>query len=278
MIVLNSMILVLILFILYLFCIHPGSRPIPAEMQKNYAHRGLYGGEIPENSLAAFTAAVDAGYGIELDVQLSADGEVMVFHDAALERMTGEAGKLCEKNLAELSGMRLDGTEHGIPTFREVLAAVDGKVPLLVELKGENTDTSVCEAVDRILREYHGAYLIESFNPLLLRWYKKNHPEVLRGQLTTNLSKGLGKNMRNRLLDSLLLNMVTRPDFLAYDIRCPKRIPVRLCTGFFHAHRFVWTIRDRDEYRRSEDLDAFAIFENFCPPITLTDDKDVTVS
>ena len=276
--ILNSMILVLILFVLYLFCIHPGSRPIPAEMQKNYAHRGLYGGDIPENSLAAFTAAVDAGYGIELDVQLSADGEVMVFHDAALERMTGEAGKLGEKTLAELSGMRLDGTEHGIPTFREVLAAVDGKVPLLVELKGENTDTSICEAVDRILREYRGAYLIESFNPLLLRWYKKNHPEVLRGQLTTNLSKGLGKNMRNRLLDSLLLNMVTRPDFLAYDIRCPKRIPVRLCTGFFHAHKFVWTIRDRDEYRRSEDLDALAIFENFCPPVTLTENEDVTVS
>jgi len=278
MIVLNSLILVLILFVLYLFCIHPGSRPIPAEMQKNYAHRGLYGGEIPENSLAAFTAAVETGYGIELDVQLSADGEVMVFHDASLERMTGEKGKLCEKTLAELRTMRLDDTEHGIPTFREVLAAVDGKVPLLVELKGENTDTSVCEAVDRILREYHGAYLIESFNPLLLRWYKKNHPEVLRGQLTTNLSKGLGKNLRNRLLDSLVLNMVTRPDFLAYDIRCPKRIPVRLCTGLFHANKFVWTVHDKDEYCRSEALDAFAIFENFCPPITLTDDKDVTVS
>ena len=278
MIVLHSLILVLLLFVLYLFCIHPGSRPIPAEMQKNYAHRGLYGGEIPENSLAAFVNAVDAGYGIELDVQLSGDGEVMVFHDAALERMTGVKGKLGEKTLAELRELRLDGTEHGIPTFREVLAVVDGKVPLLVELKGESADTSVCEAVDEILREYSGAYLIESFNPLLLRWYKKNHPNVLRGQLTTNLTKGLGKNMRNRLLDSLLLNMVTRPDFLAYDIRCPKRIPVRLCTGFFHAQRFVWTVRDREEYRRSEDLDAFAIFENFCPPVTLTENEDVTVS
>ena len=278
MIVLHSLILVLLLFVLYLFCIHPGSRPIPAEMQKNYAHRGLYGGEIPENSLAAFVNAVDAGYGIELDVQLSGDGEVMVFHDAALERMTGVKGKLGEKTLAELRELRLDGTEHGIPTFREVLAVVDGKVPLLVELKGESADTSVCEAVDEILREYSGAYLIESFNPLLLRWYKKNHPNVLRGQLTTNLTKGLGKNMRNLLLDSLLLNMVTRPDFLAYDIRCPKRIPVRLCTGFFHAQRFVWTVRDREEYRRSEDLDAFAIFENFCPPVTLTENEDVTVS
>jgi len=271
MIVLYLLAAVLVLWILYLFCICPGRRPIPAEMQKNYAHRGLHGGEIPENSLAAFAAAVDAGYGIELDVQLSADGEVMVFHDAALERMTGEDGKLGEKTFAELRTLRLNGTEHGIPTLREVLAAVDGKVPLLVELKGENTSTSVCGPVDEILREYRGAYLIESFNPLLLRWYRKNHPEVLRGQLTTDLAGSMGKTLRNHLLDSLLLNVVTRPDFLAYDIRCPKRLPVRLCTGFFHAARFVWTIREKEEYRRGEALHAFAIFENFCPPVTLSE-------
>ncbi|MBQ8641713.1 MAG: glycerophosphodiester phosphodiesterase [Clostridia bacterium] len=283
MIILNSLILVIILFLAYLFCIHPGSRPIPEEMRKNYAHRGLYGDDVPENSLAAFENAVQTGYGIELDVQLSRDGEVVVFHDATLERMTGVRGKVIEKTLAELKELSLNGTEHRIPTLREVLETVDGKVPLLVELKGESTDTSLCPAVDEILREYRGSYLIESFNPLLLRWYKKNHPDVLRGQLTTNLTKGLGKNMRNRLLDSMILNLVTRPDFLAYDIRCPKRIPVRLCTGFFHANRFVWTIRDGDEYRKSEALDAFAIFENFCPPITMNisdiDPKnDVTVS
>ncbi|MBE6614164.1 MAG: glycerophosphodiester phosphodiesterase [Ruminococcaceae bacterium] len=280
MIVLNSLILVLVLFLAYLFCIHPGSRPIPEDMQKNYAHRGLYGGDVPENSLKAFENAVNAGYGIELDVQLSCDGEVVVFHDATLDRMTGVHGKVIDYTLAQLKTMELDGSEHRIPTLREVLALVDGKVPLLVELKGESTDTSVCPAADEILREYSGSYLIESFNPLLLRWYKKNHPDVLRGQLTTNLSKGLGKNMRNRLLDSMILNLVTRPDFLAYDIRCPKRFPVRLCTGLFHANRFVWTVRDRDEYSKSEALDAFAIFENFCPPITLNieDENDVAVS
>ena len=110
MIVLHSLIVVLILFVLYLFCIHPGSRPIPAEMQKNYAHRGLFGGDVPENSLAAFADAVKAGYGIELDVQLSADGEVMVFHDATLERMTGEKGKLSEYTLDQLRTLRLNGT------------------------------------------------------------------------------------------------------------------------------------------------------------------------
>ena len=271
MIVLYLLVPVLLLLLLYLFCIRPGSRPIPAGMQKNYAHRGLYGGEIPENSLAAFAAAVDAGYGIELDVQLSADGEVMVFHDASLERMTGVKGKLGEKTLAELRTMGLNGTAHGIPTLREVLAAVNGKVPLLVELKGESTSTSVCGPVDEILREYRGAYLIESFNPLLLRWYRKNHPEVLRGQLTTDLKGGMGKTPRNCLLDSLLLNVVTRPDFLAYDIRCPKCFPIRLCTGLFRTNRFVWTIRDKEEYRLAEELDAYAIFENFCPPVTLTE-------
>ncbi len=280
MILLNSLILVIVLFLAYLFCIHPGSRPIPAEMQKNYAHRGLYGGEVPENSLEAFSNAVKAGYGIELDVQLSADGAVVVFHDATLDRMTDGHGKVSEHTLAELQMLRLTGGCHRIPTLQEVLALVDGKVPLLIELKGESADTSLCPVVDGILRTYTGAYLIESFNPLLLRWYKKNHSDVLRGQLTTNLTKGLGKNMRNRLLDSMILNLVTRPDFLAFDIRCPKRFPIRLCTGFFHANRFVWTVRDKEEYSRSEALDAFAIFENFCPPITLDIDEedDVTVS
>ena len=235
------------------------------------AHRGL-SSDYPENTMAAFRAAIAVGVDqIETDIRVSKDGELVLIHDATVDRTTNGHGRVDEMTFAELRTLRLSGTEHGIPTLREVLAAVDGKVPLLVELKGENISTSVCGPVDEILREYRGAYLIESFNPLLLRWYRKNHPEVLRGQLTTDLAGSMGKTLRNHLLDSLLLNVVTRPDFLAYDIRCPKRLPVRLCTGFFHAARFVWTIRDKEEYRRGEALHAFAIFENFCPPVTLTE-------
>ena len=135
MIVMNSMILVLILFILYLFCIHPGSRPIPAEMQKNYAHRGLYGGEIPENSLAAFTAAVDAGYGIELDVHLLKDGGLGIFHDSSLKRMASGKGRIEDLKTGQLKNYKLAKSQETIPTLQEVLQMVGGKVPLIIELK-----------------------------------------------------------------------------------------------------------------------------------------------
>ena len=145
----------------------------------DYAHRGLHGETVPENSLLAFDLAAKEEYGIELDVQLSADGEVMVFHDYRLARMTGCEKKLCELTAAELSGLRLKGTDEKIPTFREVLALVDGRVPLLVELKGESTDTSLCPKVAELLREYGGAYCIESFNPLLLGKMRKQLPVFL---------------------------------------------------------------------------------------------------
>lgn len=257
---------VLVLALAYLFCIFPGARKMPENLGRNYAHRGLHDNTVPENSLAAFDAAAKAGYGIELDIQLSRDGEVVVFHDALLERMTGAAGKVCEYTLAELKTLSLNGTDQKIPTLSEVLELIDGRVPLLVELKGESTDTAVCPAADKLLHTYKGAYLIESFNPLLLRWYRKNRPEVYRGQLTTNLTAGMGKTVRNRLLDSLLLNLVTRPDFMAYDIRYPNRFPLSLCIRFFRAHRFVWTIRSEEEYKLAGAQKAFSIFENFCPP------------
>ena len=264
----DVLILVLVLVLVYLFCVFPGKRKIPSEMRRNYAHRGLFDDEAPENSLAAFARAADAGYGIELDVQLTRDGEVVVFHDSDLQRMTGAEGKVCEHTLTELKALSLGGTSEPVPTLREVLELVAGRVPLLVELKGESTDTAVCPATDAILRAYSGPYLVESFNPLLLRWYKKNHPEIRRGQLTSHLCGGLGKTPRNRLLDSLLLNLVTRPDFLAYDIRVPDRMPVKLCVGLFRAHRFVWTIHSEDEYRLAGQQKAFAIFEQFQPPVT----------
>lgn len=267
MIIYAILIPVVVLVGVYLFCLFPGRRTIPEAMRINYAHRGLFGPDVPENSLAAFARAAEAGYGIELDVQLSRDGEVVVFHDAVLERMTDATGKVCEYTLAELKTFSLAGTEQKIPTLTEVLALVDGRVPLLVELKGESTDTAVCTAADAILRTYSGAWLVESFNPLLLRWYKKHHPEVLRGQLTSDLTGGLGKTMRNRLLDSLLLNAVTRPDFMAYDIRYPNRFPLRLCVGLMGAGRFVWTIHNEEEYKKAGEQKAFAIFEQFCPPV-----------
>ena len=138
--------LALLLFLLYLLVLIRPSKdvtPDPA-LLCDYAHRGLHGNGIPENSRAAFSRACERGVGIELDVQLSRDGEVMVFHDATLVRMTEVEKKVCELDRADLQTLSLAQSEWTIPTFREVLALVNGRVPILVELKGENVDTSLC--------------------------------------------------------------------------------------------------------------------------------------
>ncbi len=229
----------------------------------DYAHRGLHDAESPENSLAAFRKAVEAGYGIELDVQFSKDGEVMVFHDYSLERMTGDSRKLSELTAAELKELSLKDSGEKIPYLTEVLEVVGGKIPLIVELKGESFDTSLCPKVDSILSDYAGAYCIESFNPMLLRWYKKNRKSVMRGILTTKASRERGFTPLNFLLDTMTLNILSRPDFIAYDHRYNK-FSVKICTMLFGIPGFTWTVRDEETYSRI-DPDTCVIFEGFCP-------------
>lgn len=255
---------------LYLFFfLRPAKRPADTDpsLSAHYAHRGYHNAKLPENSPAAFRNAVGHGYGIELDLQLSADGEVMVFHDYTLDRMTGETGKLADRTAAELAALRLltrDGvrTEEPIPTLEEVLAIVDGKVPLLIELKGENFDTSLCPAADRILQSYRGAYCVESFNPLLIGWYKTNRPDVYRGLLYTDVFREKSKSFLNLLLSCMMLNFLARPHFIAYDGRYPNKLPVVLTTKLFGADHFIWTVRAEEERGKAGE---HMIFENITP-------------
>ena len=228
----------------------------------SYAHRGLHGGGIPENSLAAFERACEAGYGIELDVQLSSDGKVMAFHDYSLTRMTGREEKLSELTASELATLRLADTDQTIPTLVEVLELVDGRVPLLVELKGENLDTALCEKVAPLLTGYKGAYCIESFNPLLLRGMQKYLPNVFYGLLYTNTCREKGKRtLLYTALSAMCLNCVARPHFIAYDYRERESLPVRITTKFYKAPRFIWTVRDADELAKAHALGEYPIFE-----------------
>lgn len=232
----------------------------------HFAHRGLWDERIPENSLTAFGAAVDAGFGIELDIQLSSDGRVMVFHDYDLERMTGERGKLGEKTFEELRELRLRGTDERIPTLEEVLALVAGRTAILIELKGECRDVSVCRAADVILRDYAGPYLVESFNPKLLSWYKKNRPDVTRGILSTRVCKEQKKvTPLNILLDMLWLNPMARPHFIAYDIRYGQRLPVFIAVRVFRKIPVVWTVRNMEDYKALDARGIHAIFERIRP-------------
>ena len=254
-----------ILILLYLLVlIRPSGREVPEPLRTDYAHRGLFGADIPENSLAAFKAAVNAGFGIELDIQLSHDGEVMVFHDYSLKRMTGRDAKLSELDLSELKSLSIGGGES-IPTLDEVLLLVDGRVPLLIELKGENTDISLCKLAAEKLDKYNGSYCVESFNPLLLNSFAKLRPKVTRGLLYTKFKRSMKTKLFDLMLTAMIFNCIARPDFIAYDIANSRTAALRICTALYHPRRFVWTVRSKSEYEAVKAVGESPIFEGFVP-------------
>ena len=229
----------------------------------DYAHRGLHGDGIPENSLSAFELACRAGVGIELDVQLSRDGTVMVFHDYTLVRMTGREEKLSELDAAELTALRLSDSDQTIPTFEQVLSLVAGRVPLLVELKGEDLNTALCEKVALLLATYKGAYCVESFNPLLLRGIRRHLPQVYAGLLYTNVCRDKKKHTAVHMaLTAMALNAVAHPNFIAYNQIDRRALPVRIATGLYRAPKFVWTVRIEDEAATARKQGEHIIFEN----------------
>lgn len=244
-------------------------RPDMKNLLTDYAHRGFFDNNdgVPENSLAAFKYAVMGGFGIELDLQLTADGEVVVFHDYTLKRMCGADVKLSSLSLLKLKEYKLAGTNYTVPTLKEVLKLVSGRVPLLIELKGEGRDTALCEAAAEILDKYMGEYSVESFNPLLLKWFKKNRPNVVRGQLVTNFikTKRRGSLFENIALTGMLTNCLSRPDFIAVDERFLRSIPVRLCNGVFGSKIFVWTVRKKEHMEINRENGDCSIFEGFDP-------------
>ena len=258
--------LAVILTAVYFFVlVRPTQKTKPSEvLLRDYAHRGLHNGkDAPENSLAAFEAACQKGYGIELDVQLSRDGKVMVFHDYTLVRMTGCDKKLAELDAEELTALTLGESDQKIPTFAEVLSLVNGRVPLLVELKGENFDTSLCAKVAEMLRDYQGPYCVESFNPLLIGNMKKEMPEVFCGLLYTNVCREKKKNsLLNIALTAMALNVVARPDFIAFNKEDRDSFPVKVTTKFYQAPKFVWTVNKQEELDTAHKNGEHPIFEN----------------
>ena len=235
---------------------------------RNYAHRGLHTKDksIPENSLGAFQAAVDAGYGIELDVHLTADDQLVVFHDDTLKRVCGVDGRTDDQTLEQLRKLRLHGTEYTIPTLDEVLDVLAGKVPLILEIKrGEKRarNALLCQKIrDRLLR-YDGPVCIESFDPSIVTWWRRNAPEVLRGQLSQppKTYKGSAKWITGFLCGNLLTNVAARPHFIAYKI-CDKPFTVRLCERM-GALRACWTSREW----KHEDSNDMVIFERYRPNV-----------
>lgn len=252
----------------YLFLILPAlpRRSIRPLAGWDYAHRGLWNAARPENSLAAFQSAVEHRFGIEMDVRLTADDRLVVFHDDGLGRMCGVEKPVRECALAELRTFRLHGTSEGIPTFEEVLTLVDGRAPLIIELKADKHVELLCEKVWERLQGYTGAYCVESFHPLAVRWFRRHAPQVIRGQLAFGL-RGADSSRRTWLyrgLASLAVNVAGRPDFVAYEADTAHNLPMALMR-LLRPWLVCWTVRSQqamDALRGRYDLQ---IFEGFVP-------------
>lgn len=210
---------------LYAFAIGGFMRPHPPAWltQRPFAHRGYHFEVLhPENSLAAFRSAAQAGYGVELDVHLSADGQVVVIHDDSLLRTTGDPRQVSDVTFAELRTLRLSGTAEKIPTLAEALEAVGGRVPMLVEIKNSGAAGPLEEAVVRELRTYRGQAAVMSFDPLSLGAVAKLAPEIPRGQITGLFTDSKLPGYQVFALQHLMLNFLSKPDFIVDEF---TRVP-----------------------------------------------------
>ena len=231
-----------------------------------FAHRGLHDlkNGIVENTLPAFEAACRSGYGMELDIQLTKDMEVVVFHDDTLKRLTGDARRVSACTLAELKALRLMGIEDArIPTLNETLALVNGRTPLLIELKNGRNNARLCRALMEIIRDYRGEYIVESFNPLIVGWFRRHAPQVARGQLVCPLQDYLPQANRvsGFFMSGLLLNFLTRPDFVAYDANTPRFFSPHFQRFMFHTPMAAWTVRTESMKQLIEQRGEIPIFE-----------------
>lgn len=265
-------IVICIIFILYIFAVFPALRRHPDRvlMRGMYvAHRGIHQNDagLPENSVPAFLAAKKLGFCIETDIHITADGEVVVFHDDDLFRMCGKKEKIEDKTLAELKEMRLLGTDCQIPTLEELLTLVDGEVPLLIELKcGPKSQKRLCLAADKILREYHGKYIVQSFYPPAMLWYRRHHKEICRGQLASNFARHHDENhtLINFLAGWLLFNFLARPDFISYDERDTDTFSRNICT-VLGALPVGWVFRSDERLHALHGIYQTYIFEDILP-------------
>ena len=203
----------------------------------NHAHRGLHTKDktVPENS-------------VELDIQLSRDGQVVVFHDDTLDRVCGVHGRVDEFTFEELRGMRLCGTQETIPLLTEVFEVMGGRTPMIIELKTGRRNDELCEKGLALMRAYNGPYCIESFDPRIVRWFRKNAKDVLRGQLSDAPA-----------------SFRDEPKPLAFALGPGKKPWTARLAEAMGAIRVCWTVRPEDDINAKEAENDAVIFEFYHP-------------
>ena len=265
--------ILLVLVGLYLLALrgrsgHPGMEEL---LEWKYAHRGLHDIEqgVPENSLEAFRLAAEHGYGAELDVHLLKDGNLGVMHDSLLKRTTGQEGRMEDLTEGELGAYHLQNTDCTIPTLRQVLDTVDGRTPLIIELKTvESNGDALCRRVMEELKDYPGLYCLESFDPRCIIWLKKHHPELIRGQLAEDslrLTEPKVPFFLRFVMTFHLANFLSRPDFIAYQFETRSNLSNFLCRKLWGIQGVSWTLRSQTDYDTAVEEGWLPIFEGFRP-------------
>ena len=259
---------VFLIYVLSTMC-RRGHKGLEALKGWSYAHRGLHGDGVPENSLKAFQRALDAGYGSELDVHLLADGQLAVIHDSLLKRTTGADGRIEDLTSEQLSNYFLEDSDQTIPLFKQVLNIYDGKAPLIIELKPVDSNSdALCKKTCEILDNYTGVFCVESFDPRCVFWFKKNRPDLIRGQLTENFFTTSGSKLPFLIKFAMkfqMFNFLTRPDFVAYRFEDRKNFSNFLCRNIWGALGVTWTLKNMDEYKIAVKENWIPIFEDFRP-------------
>ena len=240
-------------------------------LKKPIAHRGLHDANNPENSMGAFRAAIACGFPIEMDVRLSKDGKMVVFHDDSLHRMTGANLLVKDCSYEDLSVLRLDGSQERIPLFSDFLKEIDGKVPLLIEIKNMpsvNTKDFI-GLFAQLIKDYQGEYVVQSFQPFYVKAFKKLRPDIAVGVLA---SAGATKadfggsplwRIKSHMLENMSLNKRVKPEFISYRFNdYPNK-----ATEAFQGAKLAWTIRSPEDEAYARQYADNIIFENYLPKI-----------
>lgn len=231
-----------------------------------FAHRGLFNNkDLPENSMKAFENAVENGFAIELDVQFTKDKKVVVFHDYTLERLTKDSRNVEDIAYNELKDLNLLNTREKIPLLEDVLDIINGKVPLLIEIKNCRNILELGESVASLLENYDGKYAIQSFDTCVLKWFEKNKNYVLTGQL---IGKYVGietfRHCEDLVLDFKKFFLEYKLDFLSIDSYDIDNLAIKTFR-FLRIPVLSWTIRNNYELEKIKDFADGYIFDSFVP-------------
>ncbi len=265
--ILLTIIIIILLVLLYFFLILPSLKKHPdiKLLEDLYvAHRGLHNIEnkIPENSILSFQKAIENNFAIEIDIHLTADKEVVVFHDDDLKRVCSDERKINDVSLKELKTLFLLNTNQKIPTLKECIETIDGKVPLLIEFKVDKNNWKVlCEKANEVLKNYEGKYFIQSFFPQVLYWYKHNRKDILRGQLNAG---HLGDKLYHKIAENFLTNFLARPHFVSFEYIFYNK-PIRKFITKLGAFPVGWTFPSQENLAKLKSEFKTYIFENFIP-------------